>query len=203
MATSKYKAQFNAWFDPTGRFLASCHIAPNTLTLLGLIFTLASCAYLIWTENVLVFCVLIFVCALFDGLDGAVARASGRVTKFGSYLDAMCDRYMETSVVLAVAYVTGFWLPSVLIVIGIMNTSYAKARAAMEVPVTNLEWPDLLEKGERGLIYWLGLILSELIGRPIFGYDLFYWVLWALVIGVHFTVIQRMMRAKKYIETRN
>jgi phosphatidylglycerophosphate synthase len=202
MATSKYKKQFNAYFEPFGKALAALGFSPNVLTIMGLAGAFASCAYLVITENMLVFCGLILLCALFDGLDGAVARVTGKTTKFGAYLDAMCDRYMETSVIVSVAYVTGFWLPSALILIGVMNISYAKARAALEIQTTNLEWPDLLEKGERDIIYWAGLLISELIGRTIFGYDLFYWVLWALVLGVHFTVVQRMLRAKKFIEER-
>jgi len=38
---------------------------------------------------------LVAVCVLFDLLDGAMARTAGRVTRFGTVLDASCDRIAD------------------------------------------------------------------------------------------------------------
>lgn len=137
-----------------------------------------------------------------DALDGAVARASGRVTAFGAYLDAMCDRYVEALIVLTGAMLSGYWLLSSLVLAGAMLVSYAKARAAMEAPVSNLEWPDLMERTERGYCYLAGLVVSQLVGWRPFGRDLFWWTLAVLAVLIHATVVQRIVRARRLIQER-
>ena len=85
---------------------------------------------------------------------------------------------------------------------GALLISYAKARAAMEVPVSNTEWPDFMERTERGLIFAIGVILWGFFPKLIGGHDIFFWTLVALNLGVYFTLIQRVMRAKRLIEER-
>ena len=65
-----------------------------------------------------------------------------------------------------------------------------------------MEWPDFMERTERGVIFLLGLFISEITQMRLAGHDLFFWVLIALVAAVFGTVIQRVLRAKQYIEAR-
>ena len=168
----------------------------------GLICVAASCAILLLTQRVLLFCALAAFASLFDALDGAVARAGGRATKSGAYLDAVCDRYAETLIILSVARVTGYWLLSGLVLAGALLVSYAKARAAMEVAVSNLEWPDLMERPERMVVYVIGLAASRLTAWAPLGRDLFWWTLAALAVLVHATAIRRIRRAMRLIRAR-
>ena len=91
MLTSN-KPFFNKLFSGIGKALAKLPIHPNFLTLLGLVLGMALCAYLLITKDLLLFSILAIPVGLFDMLDGALARASGKSSKFGSYLDAMTDR---------------------------------------------------------------------------------------------------------------
>ena len=163
MVTARYKPLLSRFFDPLAKSLSRLGVSPSVVTLAGLVLVFASCLYVLLTKHLLVFCGLLTIAGLFDVLDGAVARASGRVTKFGAYLDAVCDRYVEAAVVLSVAVVTGYWLLSMVVIIGALLTSYAKARAAMEVPIANAEWPDLMERGERSIVFGVGLVASQLV----------------------------------------
>ncbi len=129
--------------------------------------------------------------------------AGGRVTKFGSYLDAMCDRYFDSVVVLSVAVVTGYWALSLIVLVGSLLVSYGKARAAMEVPVSNQEWPDLMERGERAVLYVGGLAAGALVPWRPLGHDLFWWALLLLAVLVHLTVLQRILRARRLIQERS
>ncbi|MBI2496077.1 MAG: CDP-alcohol phosphatidyltransferase family protein [Candidatus Omnitrophica bacterium] len=164
MLTSRYKPRLNRLLDPLARRLAQMGVSPATLTLLGPLLGSLACALFVRTRAVAPFCVAMAVVGCFDGLDGAVARASGRVTKLGAYLDAMADRYVEIIVVLAAAVVTGYWALSMVALAGSLLVSYAKARAAMEVPVSNLEWPDLMERA-----YWT-LSMVALAGSLLVSY---------------------------------
>lgn len=172
------------------------------MTLSGLLLVFLSCAFLLVTHHILWFCGLVLIASGCDALDGAVARASGRVTKWGAYLDAMADRYSEGVIILSVALVTGYWLLSGLVLFGALLVSYAKARAAMEVAVSNTEWPDLMERTERGVIYLVGLAAGQVITWKPLGRDLWWWTLAGLAGLIHLTVWQRMCRARQLIAQR-
>ncbi len=202
MLTSRYKPTLNRALGPIGRALHRLGVSPDTLTLTGLALIGASCLYVVLTKRLLVFCVLVTASTLFDALDGAVARAGGRTSQAGSYLDAMADRYGEGVIMLSVAAVTGTWLLSSVVLLGALLVSYAKARAAMEVPVSNQEWPDLMERAERGVVYLVGLAAGQLVTWKPLGRDLFWWTLVALAGLVHLTVWQRMGRARRLIRLR-
>lgn len=202
MLTTRYKTALDRFFERPAGWVVRLGLGPSAVTLGGLVLVAASCAFLVVTRQIVVFCVLVTLASVLDALDGAVARVSGRVTKFGSYLDAVCDRAGEALVILCVAVVTGYWVLSGAVLVGALLVSYTKARAAMEVPVANLEWPDLMERTERGVVYIVGLLLSCLLPWRPFGRDLFWWTLVVLVALVYATVLQRMLRAKRLIEMR-
>ena len=203
MITAKFKRWFDQVFTPAGAWLVKRGLTPNQITVLGLGLGVLCCLIYVWTRATALFCVLITAAGLFDALDGVAARLSNRVTKFGSYLDAVCDRLFEGAVTVAVAVVTGYWFLAMAFLIGSFAVSYAKARAAMEVNVSNAEWPDMMERTERGALFVLGLFISEITGIFLWQRPLFFWVLAALNILTYATVIQRIVRAKSLIETRS
>ncbi|OGW86633.1 MAG: hypothetical protein A3C35_07525 [Omnitrophica bacterium RIFCSPHIGHO2_02_FULL_46_11] len=202
MLTS-YKAHFRKAAEAVARIFLHLGFSPNGLTLLGLALGLLTCLLFVWTRNPALFGFLMIAWGLFDALDGALARLTDRVTKFGSYLDAMCDRVFEVAAALAVAYVSGYWALSFLLAVGIMLISYAKSRAAMEIQISNDEWPDFMERTERGLIFAVGVILWGIFPNfSLAGKDIFFWVLLGLDLAVYGTVLQRLLRAKRFIESR-
>ena len=202
MLTTRYKKIFNRCLEPLAASLARLGVSPSAITLSAFLLAMLVCWWFVRTEAVIPFCIAIALVGCLDGLDGAVARFSGRVTKFGGYLDAVCDRGMEAIVAVSVAWVTGYWLLVSLVLVGAFLVSYAKARAAMEVAVSNLEWPDLMERTERGVVFLAGLTLSELVSWQPMGHDLFWWALVLLIPLVYLTVIQRILRARRYIQER-
>jgi phosphatidylglycerophosphate synthase len=202
MVTTRYKPFFDALLKPLAAALGRRGISPSAITLAGLFLNAVICLAFLSTYAVVPFCLAIIAVGGLDGLDGAVARVSGRVTKFGAYLDAMCDRAAEAIVILSVAQVTGYWALTMTVLVGSLLVSYAKARAAIEVAVSNLEWPDLMERPERGLLFIIGLALGYLVPWRPLGRDLFLWTLMLLVVLVYVTVVQRILRARRFILTR-
>ena len=197
-----YKAFFRRGPEAVARVFLRLGFSPNGITLFGLFLGLLTCLWFIKFKNPAIFGFLILFCGLFDTVDGAAARLTNRVTQFGSYLDAICDRVFEIAAAFAAAYVSGHWALLLLLVSGALLVSYAKARAAMEVPVENEEWPDFMERIERGVIFVLGLILWGFFPQVFFGHDLFFWVLIGLNLAIYGTVIQRVLRAKRFINSR-
>lgn len=200
MIAARFRKVSNKVFEPWGRLFVWLGLTPNHVTLLGLLLGVIACAFLVWTRNILLFTLMIVIAALFDAADGMVARITQSSSKFGSYLDAICDRLFEGFVGLSVAYVTGQWFLIFFGYIGFTLISYAKARAALEVRVSNNEWPDLMERGERDLIFIVALVISDLWKVRFLGQDLFFWIGLVLILLVYITVLQRILRAKRFIE---
>ena len=203
MLTTRYKHVLNQCLEPLARWIARSGVSPSAITLSGPLLSSLLCLWFVRTGAVLPFCLAIAAVGCLDVLDGAVARVSGRVTPFGAYLDAVCDRYVEAMVVLAAAAVSGYWALSLIVLAGALLVSYTKARAAMEVTVANLEWPDLMERAERSVLFIGGLAAGALVPWRPLGHDLFWWVLVLLAVLIHLTVVQRVLRARRLIRERS
>ncbi len=92
---------------PVGRALAWMRVRPAHLTLTGLAVTLVGSG-LLANGTVKVGALVILVGSALDGLDGAVARASGSASPRGALIDSVSDRVGETAMFAACA----FWLSS-------------------------------------------------------------------------------------------
>src|SRR2546423_1507779 len=101
MLDSYYGARLNRIWDVLARGLAARALSPNTITVIGLaLVVVAAAAYCVHRSSTVLAVTLAFAFA-FDALDGAVARITGRATRFGGYLDAVVDRYQELVVLAA------------------------------------------------------------------------------------------------------
>ena len=200
MISAKYRSITNSLTEKIGKAIARTGISPNALTLLTIVFAFIT-AYFIIIQWFLLGGILLIITAGVDAIDGAVARVTKRVTKFGSYLDAMVDRYVEAIIFAAIGIATNLWLLVFIAFAGSLIISYAKSRAAMETKVENAKWPDLCERGERLTILIIALILFGIWQGTIFGFNLMFYFLALLSILTHFTAIQRILRAKKLIQS--
>jgi len=79
---------------PAARVLAATPLTPNALTWFGFIVTFGA-AVLVVLQHFVVAGIVYLAAALFDLLDGALARATGRTTRFGGVLDSSLDRMSE------------------------------------------------------------------------------------------------------------
>jgi CDP-diacylglycerol--glycerol-3-phosphate 3-phosphatidyltransferase len=169
---------------PLTRALIRSRIHPNTLTFVG--FALSCGAAWAYSEGLLVRAGLIVLLAgVFDLLDGAVARESGRVSRYGAFLDSSVDRYAEIVVFLGILVRFGgdAWtqIAVLLAVAGSLMVSYTKARAeglGQEVR------GGLLQRPERIVLLALGSLAGESGLRG---------VLWILAVLTNVTSVQRMI----------
>jgi CDP-diacylglycerol--glycerol-3-phosphate 3-phosphatidyltransferase len=87
--------------DAMVRGLASAGVRPNILTTIGVTINLG-CAVLFALGEFFWAGVVLIVANLFDMLDGNVARLTGRVTKYGSFLDSSLDRLSDMAVIFGI-----------------------------------------------------------------------------------------------------
>jgi CDP-diacylglycerol--glycerol-3-phosphate 3-phosphatidyltransferase len=147
---------------PLARGLARLGVTANSLTIVGCILNVAVAAtiaagwfpasgFLLLAANAL------------DLLDGAVARASGRASPFGAFLDSTLDRYAEAVVFVGlVAWFGGQGnlrgeILTVIALVGSLMVSYTRARAEG----LNLHGEvGLLARPERLIVLASGLVLA-------------------------------------------
>ena len=88
--------------NPAARMLCAAGVSPNMLTAAGLAVAGAA-AYLVTEKMLLAAGIVLLASGLFDMLDGAVARLSGRESPFGALLDSTADRVAEIGMFAALA----------------------------------------------------------------------------------------------------
>lgn len=200
MIDGLYKRHIDPMWDRLARPLAR-HATANQVTVLGLVLIAASCGAFLLHGSPLPFGLCLALSFAADSLDGAVARLRGETSYFGGYLDAVIDRYQEGLVFLTLAWTYAAWAPAYLAFAGAMLTSYAKARAAIEIPVDNNGWPDLFERQER-IIYLCALLILGPALAARFGMEAASAItlgLWGLALLCHMTALQRLFRARSLL----
>jgi len=79
-------------------------------------------------------------------------------------------------------------------------SSYAKARTAIEISISNSDWPDLMERQERVIYTCILLVVAGLFGAALAPwFNLLEAGLWVLAALTHATAIQRFLRARRLL----
>ena len=166
---------------------------PNQVTFAGLVLILVSSLAYLWHQSPMIFGLMLTIAFAFDALDGAVARRRDMRSLSGGYFDAVVDRYQELVVLAALAFVHDAWLWALLAFSGSALTSYAKARTAIEMPISNENWPDFFERLERVIFLCAVLIVAGFFDAWQNGIVVGGLVIFALL--SHATALQRAYRA--------
>jgi CDP-diacylglycerol--glycerol-3-phosphate 3-phosphatidyltransferase len=171
------------FLEPMARFISWTGLSPNVVTVIGFVLMIGV-AFVLAGGHFLVGGILITAFALFDAVDGTLARMMGRTSRFGAFLDSTLDRFSEAVMFLGLfIYYVGQdqSLELILIyatVVGSLMVSYARARAeGIGVPIKD----GLFTRFERVFLLVVGLIFNQLTI-----------VLWLLAIFTNLTAVQRM-----------
>lgn len=163
---------------------------PDLLTVIGLIFPMIF-FYFMYTQQYL-FALISFVGVAFDTLDGAVARSTGKVTKFGSVLDSTFDRVSD-AIYLSAFYFGGLVRIELVIIVLVLSymISYIRSRAELAAKGEFVLNVGIMERTERTLLLFLAL------GLEILGYEWAEYVFVLLAVLCLVTVVQRLMVARE------
>jgi archaetidylinositol phosphate synthase len=169
---------------PVASSVASMGITPNQITVIGFFVSILA-AYFFFSSLPLGGGLLILLTGFFDILDGAVAKVSGKVTRFGGVLDSTLDRYSDM-VIIGAIILGGLCDPvwGILAMVGSFMVSYVRARG--EVEGVRMAGIGLMERAERLIV----LTAAALLGYTWVGIIL-------LAILTNFTSLQRLYHAKK------
>src|SRR5436190_5704120 len=172
--------------DAMVRWLAHGHIDPNILTIIGVSLNVG-CGLLFGMGRFFSAGIALIVANLFDMLDGQVARLSGRVTRFGGFLDSSLDRLsdMVVFVGLMVFYARNEFHSTLNVflagagLMGSVMVSYASARAESLIPKCDVGF---LRRPERVVLFIIGALSTVRGSNNYLAYRMPA-VLWVLAIG--------------------
>jgi CDP-diacylglycerol---glycerol-3-phosphate 3-phosphatidyltransferase len=164
--------------EPVAALLIRLNVSPNAITTFGTICTLVG-AGLYAGGHIMTAGWVIGLTALFDVLDGTVARRTGKSTVFGAFYDSTLDRVADGGVM---AGLTIFYATSpvhhniymvVVCLVGIIGTfliSYTRARAealGIEAKVGLMQRPErvILLSAPQALfgLFWSGWVLMGIV----------------------------------------
>jgi CDP-diacylglycerol--glycerol-3-phosphate 3-phosphatidyltransferase len=179
--------------------LIHTRVTPNALTTTGVLLCgTASVLVLFEGRNEILFywlAAVVFVTgSLLDILDGALARAGGKTTPFGAFLDSTTDRVSEGFMLTAIAYILAtqhrpvFVAVAMAAVAGSFLVSYTRAKAEAiglrgDVGIGS--------RAERVVVITAGLVLAPWGVLP--------WSIALLACTAWITVGQRVLHVRKQL----
>jgi len=166
---------------------------PNTLTVFALLFGMGA-GVLFALEKPGWAALLIFLCGLFDMLDGKVAAKTNTSSDFGALFDSTLDRYSEFFIYVGLAYHFReswvLWVPFFTF-LGSTMVSYTRARAeglGIECKI------GVMQRAERMALLLLGTILGIVL--DIFD-PMMTGILLLIALISNFTALQRTFYVRK------
>ena len=179
------------------RALARAGIQPNILTTIGVCINIG-CGVLFGFGEFFWAGIVLIIANLFDMLDGNVARLTGNVTRFGSFLDSTLDRLSDMVAFFGIMmfYAGNSRQHSLLNVflagVGLMSSvmvSYATARSEGLGVKANVGF---LQRPERVVLLIIGALSTWNWDSTSFFANRMPQVLWVLAIGSVWTLVHRM-----------
>jgi CDP-diacylglycerol--glycerol-3-phosphate 3-phosphatidyltransferase len=162
--TGDERARIKRIGEPIALLLGRLGFTPDALTVVGFGIVLAAAFTAAAGQWVLTALILIFG-TLFDGLDGTLARATGKTSDFGAFLDSTMDRAGEAVIYAGIA--AGAAMSGKTEVIGLATlalgtgslVSYVRARGEGLGVCANI---GIAQRAERAAVLIVGLLAGGL-----------------------------------------
>ena len=182
--------------------LARTRVTPNALTASGVALCLAAAVlvYFEYRDEILFFWlggVVFVVGSLLDILDGALARASGKSTPFGAFVDSTMDRVGE-----------GFMLGAIALVFHREDNEIALAAAfaalggSFLVSYARSKAEGLGLKGDVGIGSRAERVTVIAVGLALAPWGFLPWAIYVLAATAWFTVLQRILSVRAQLRAR-
>ena len=169
--SNESRARFKNAFVPVALAMGRAGLTPDALTLIGFGITVVG-AVLLAMQLWLVGGIIVFVGGAFDMFDGTLARATGKVSKLGAFMDSVFDRAGEVVVYIgivaglqAVGVADGPLLAAAALGSAVM-VSYARSKSEGLgfTAGTGMAAVGIMPREVRLVVLSLGLILAGLLG---------------------------------------
>ncbi len=175
--------------DPLARVSARAGLTPNRVSVIAFLASVAAgCAF--YLGEVVWAVILVAVNALFDALDGALAREMKLAGPRGDFLDHVLDRYADIFIITGIIAGTGLsWIIGIFGLTGVLMSSYMGTQA--QAVGVGRYYGGTLGRADRLLLIILAGLLTLLFPAGYMGLSWLGWLLVVFGIFGHATAIQR------------
>lgn len=157
-------------FEPIALAMGRLGLTPDALTLIGFGITVVG-AILLATQQWLLGGIVVLVGGIFDMFDGTLARATGRVSRLGAFMDSVFDRWGEAIVYIGIiigCVAAGFDAATILAAMAMASAfmvSYtrAKSEGLGFSSGTGMAAIGLMPREARLVALSLGLVLASVL----------------------------------------
>ena len=101
-----YQDRHRIILKPFAELMAKMGIHPNFITLFSFLITSSGVIWILLKKPLIAF-IWLLLSAPLDAVDGYVARISGKVSRFGAFLDSTLDRITDSLLFLSLIFIFG------------------------------------------------------------------------------------------------
>jgi CDP-diacylglycerol---glycerol-3-phosphate 3-phosphatidyltransferase len=196
--SNQARDRVKAIFEPIALAMGRIGLTPDALTLIGFAITVSG-ALLIATGRWTTGGVIVFIGGAFDMFDGTLARATGKTSRLGAFLDSVFDRWGEAIVYLGIvagAVLAGHHRVPILGAAAMgaafmVSYTRAKSEGLGFTPGRGMAAVGLMPREVRLVIVSVGLILTETPDIKAIEYALI-----IIAVGATITTLQRILHVR-------
>jgi len=200
MTLDQFRPHVQGIIQPVVDLIRKIGITPNALTIASfLVSALAGVAF--YAGGVVLGTIMVAFNAVFDALDGALARDMGIAGIRGDFLDHVIDRYADIFIITGIfAGGAAPWPIGVFALTGVLMSSYLGTQA-QAVGIGRF-YGGILGRADRLVLIIIAGALTVLLPGEIYGLNYLGWLLVILGIFGHYTAFQRFAHVWRQIEKR-
>jgi phosphatidylglycerophosphate synthase len=197
--TNEARERIKGVFEPVALGLGRLGLTPDALTLLGFAITVVG-AIALGLERWTLGGVIVLLGGIFDMFDGTLARATGRVSRLGAFMDSVFDRWGESIVYVGiiVGAVLGEHTRVPILAAAAMASSFmvsyvrAKSEGLGFTPGRGMAAVGIMPREVRLVILFAGLILTDAPDIKALEF-----ALGIIAVGATITAIQRILHVRQ------
>ncbi|CVK31813.1 MAG: CDP-alcohol phosphatidyltransferase family protein [Methanoculleus bourgensis] len=189
MTLDQFRPHVQGIVQPVVNLIRKLGLTPNGLSVASFFVSiLAGIAF--YAGGVVLGVVMVALNAVFDALDGALARDMGVASPRGDFLDHVIDRYADIFIITGIfAGGAASWPIGVFALTGVLMSSYLGTQA--QAVGVGRYYGGILGRADRLVLIMIAGALTILIPGEIYGLNYLGWLLVIFGIFGHYTAFQR------------
>lgn len=191
MTLDRFRPYVAGLLDPAIRLSVKIGITPNVYSIGALVAAFAAgVAFYMGMIGAAV--LLVAFNAIFDALDGALARELKVASLRGDFIDHVSDRYADIVIIVGIfAGGAASWQIGVFALTGVLMSSYMGTQA--QALGVGRYYGGVLGRADRLVLLLVAGLLDIFVATPIFGLPYLGWLLVFFGVFGHYTAIQRIV----------
>lgn len=198
MTLDRLRPHTKRLFAPIVSLAIRLGLTPNICTIISLLGA-GGAAVAFYYGEILLGVLMVAANAVFDAIDGAIAREQRTESPKGDFLDHVIDRYADILIITGIA-AGGFasWPIGIFALTGVLMSSYLGTQA--QAVGAGRFYGGVLGRADRLVLLMIAGVLDLIFPAPILGIPYLGWLMVIFGVFGHITAFQRFMHVWREIE---